>query len=191
MLLTVLRKLAAILLLLIFAFNLAGYQLLFHYLQRKNDQGLQEAFNHEQYHENDLITLRIPLQMPYGVQNTPFERVDGEITLHGVVYKYVKRRVEQGELVLLCLPDMGKMELQKGKEQFFQLTNEFSQSIPVKHSTGKGPLTFKIPLFDLPHVIIPPQVCLLLDADKRATGKHLYPRSFFNRLERPPDSKEV
>ena len=124
--------------------------------------------------------------MPYGIQNTPYERVDGEITLHGIVYKCVKRKVDHGELVLLCLPDTKTMELQRGKERFFQLTNELQQHTPGKHSHGNGQVTFKIPLFDIPTQIVPPLVCLAVRAGKKATGKHLYSRSFSSRVERPP-----
>jgi len=56
--------------------------------------------------------------MPYQTSWTAFERVDGEITIKGVIYKYVKRKIEDGQLVLLCLPYYKKMSLIKASAEF-------------------------------------------------------------------------
>lgn len=56
--------------------------------------------------------------MPYQVSWTAFERVDGEVTINGVIYKYVKRKVEDGQLILLCLPYYKKMSLVHASAEF-------------------------------------------------------------------------
>ena len=50
--------------------------------------------------------------------------MDGEITVDGKIYKYVKRKVEAGTLVLWCLPAKQKMQLEDAQHQTFKLTND-------------------------------------------------------------------
>jgi hypothetical protein len=132
-----LRKLAAILLLNIYAFNVIGYKLVFYFQQIYADREMISALDKGNYNEADLLTIRIPLSLPYQIDRSDFERVDGEINLHGNIYKYVKRKVEHGELVLLCLPDYSKMEIQNNQEEFFKLANEFHQSKNSDKKSGR------------------------------------------------------
>ena len=118
------KKLAAIFLLLLLSFNFMGYRLWFYFVQQQADERLLSSLDAEQYNEADLITLTIPLQIPYQPSQKDFERVDGEIKVDGIIYKYVKRKVEGGQLVLLCLPDKQKMHLEDAKHTAFKLTND-------------------------------------------------------------------
>lgn len=115
-------KLAAILLLLLLSFNFAGYRLVFFFLQKSADQTMAARLDAEQYNEADLLTITVPLKLPYQVAQKDFERVDGEIKVEGKIYKYVKRKVEGGQLVLLCLPDQQKMQLESARHTAFKIT---------------------------------------------------------------------
>jgi hypothetical protein len=57
--------------------------------------------------------------MPYLAENTAFERVDGEITVDGKLFKYVKRKIHNGQLVLLCLPDEKKTKLRSASLSYY------------------------------------------------------------------------
>jgi hypothetical protein len=109
------RKPVAIFLLLILLFNIIGYRAWFYYAEKKSDSQLEALLNKNQYDEQDLVVLKVALNMPYQIEQTQFERVDGEVTLDGRIYKYVKRRVSEGNLILLCIPDTHKMSLKKAK----------------------------------------------------------------------------
>jgi hypothetical protein len=52
-----------------------------------------------------LIEIRIKLSNPY-FQNTSFQRHDGKVTVAGKTYTYVYRKVENGFIVLKCIPDL-------------------------------------------------------------------------------------
>ena len=112
------KKLAAILFLTLFLFNLIGYKCYFYYLQQKERVFFEASLDKETYDEKDLITFKMPLSMPYQIDSKDFERVDGEITIQGTLYKYVKRKIEDGQLVLLCLPYYKKMNLVKAAAEF-------------------------------------------------------------------------
>ena len=117
-------KLAAIILLLLLLFNFAGYRLWFYFLQKSADTALVARLDAQQYNDEDLITIKVPLKLPYQTAPTDFERIDGEIKIEGTIYKYVKRKVEAGNLVLLCLPHAEKMQLQQARQTAFAHTTE-------------------------------------------------------------------
>jgi hypothetical protein len=121
------------LLLLLLAFNWVGYRLLTTFMESKADYALETRIDNDDYDEASLIEIRVPLNAPYLSDNsTAFERYDGELELDGVHYKYVKRKIQNGELVLLCLPNKSKTELQNSREEFFKLVND------LNHTQSKG-----------------------------------------------------
>jgi hypothetical protein len=98
-------------------------------METKADIALETRIENSDYDESSLIEIRVPLNAPYLSDNsTEFERYDGELELDGVHYKYVKRKVVNGELVLLCLPNKSKTELQNSREEFFKLVNDLNHS---------------------------------------------------------------
>ena len=128
------KRAAAILLLIIFLFNWFGYRLLSDYLQHRADTQLESQLDQHQYNEASLIEIRIPLNMPYQNVSSDFERYDGEIEFNGIHYKYVKRKVTNGELVLLCLPNENRMRLLNARDAFFKLVNDLQNPSQDKNS---------------------------------------------------------
>jgi hypothetical protein len=108
-----LKKIAAILLLLIFLFNLFGYQCIISFLQYKADQKLESRIDNNEYDEASLIEMRIPLNMPYQERYTDFERHYGEINIEGKAYTYVKRKIEGDVLILKCISNEAKQQLKE------------------------------------------------------------------------------
>lgn len=134
----ILKKIATILLLALVLFNLVGYKLVFYYMQQQADRQLETSLDNGSYNEADLITIKIPLSNPYQLNHPEFERVDGEINVKGIIYKYVKRKICDGQLVLLCLPDKNKMRLQEAKNDFFKVTNDLAQHNGSKNAPSKN-----------------------------------------------------
>lgn len=137
------KRAATILLMAILAFNWAGYRLLSDILEKKADQELVDKLDMEQYDESALIELRVPLNAPYLTRSsTAFERIDGEVNVKGVHYKYVKRKVENGELVLLCIPNEKKTKIQNSRVDFFKLVNDLNQSSEGKNKNSTSYKSF-------------------------------------------------
>ena len=132
------KKLAAILLIALFIFNLFGYRILYYFAQQDSDINLEKALDKDQYSEEDLITIKIPISVPYQVERKDFERFDGEIKLNGKIYKYVKRKVCDGNLVLLCLPDHNKMRLETAKNDLFKNSNDLQNPGSKKPGNSKS-----------------------------------------------------
>lgn len=118
------------------AFNWIGYRLLTNVMQNNADLALETRIDNADYDEASLIEIRVPLNAPYLLESSAeFQRYDGELELQGIHYKYVKRKVVNGELVLLCLPNKSKTELQNSRDEFFKLVND------LNHSQSKGKST--------------------------------------------------
>jgi hypothetical protein len=113
-----LRKIASITLLLILLFNIIGYRAWFYFAEQKADAAMESRLDKDQYDNSELLSFTIPLNDPYLSEQTSFERTAGEINLQGNTYKIVKRKVSDGNLVLLCLPDARKMVLKKAGTEF-------------------------------------------------------------------------
>jgi len=137
-----LRHFIAILLLVIHAFNIGGYRLVFDRMEKLASMHLVQDLDQDQYRDDQLMELKVPLPMPYQTNWAEFERYNGEIEVAGIHYNYVKRKVHNDTLILLCIPNPGKMKLNSAKEQFFSLVNDISSenrqsSAPSKSSAVK------------------------------------------------------
>jgi hypothetical protein len=115
-------------------FNLVGYRIWFYVVEQQWELKLQTKLDKSQYNEADLITIRAPLMLPYVTDTREFQRTDGEITVNGKIYHYVKSKIENGSYVLLCLPNNNKQKLEKAKEDFFKDANDFFANNSSKKS---------------------------------------------------------
>jgi hypothetical protein len=123
-----LKRIAAILLLGIFLFNWCGYRLVTSYLESKANTQLQVALDNNEYNESDLISIKIPSNLPYNINATQFEKVEGEVLVNGITYKYVKRRMQNDSLELLCIQNKAKMKVQNSRDNFFKLVNDLQHN---------------------------------------------------------------
>lgn len=130
------RKYVSILLLLVLLFNIVGYRALFYYAEQKADFALETQLDDNLYNEQDLISINIPLDNPYLADEKGFERVNGELTFQGTTYKYVKRRVTKGNLVLYCIPNTQKMVLKKAGYDYGNSVNDLAGT--NKNSSRSG-----------------------------------------------------
>jgi hypothetical protein len=125
-----------------------GYRLYFYYAQQMADKALVATLDEGTYDHKDLLVIKVPLSLPYQSDWKDFERVDGEIDINGETYKYVKRKVVNGALVLLCLPDHHKTKLENAKEEFFKLVNNMQSQLPAKSTNQPGKVYFSNLLSD-------------------------------------------
>lgn len=124
-------------------FNWYGYRIVSDFLQERSDVQLEARLDNNDYNESELIEIRVPINLPYHNDWTDFERFDGEAEINGVHYKYVKRKVENGELVLMCLPNNEKQLLQTARDNFFKLVNDLQQPDSGKKSDKGNSNSFK------------------------------------------------
>lgn len=118
-----LKKIAAILLLSLMVFNLAGYRWIFSAIEKNATAALEKKIDARKYTESQLVEIRIPLNMPY-YSDKDYEEVYGEADFNGEHYRYVKRKVSDNTLYLLCLPNKEKTGIVKVKNEFTKAVND-------------------------------------------------------------------
>jgi hypothetical protein len=132
-----LKKGIAILLLAIYLFNLAGYSLVFGYFIDQSEQKFAEQLDENKYKDAELVEISIPFNLPYTQNNSGFESLEGTVELQGVLYSYVKRRICNDTLYIMCLPNRQKTQLLKEKSRYAGEVNDFATTKKEKESTAK------------------------------------------------------
>jgi hypothetical protein len=141
-----LKRLTAILLLLLLAFNWFGYRIFMNLLEQKASVTLQQQLDKDLYDDSGLVEVKIPVNLPYLSNWTSFERFQGETEINGIHYKYVKRKLVNDTLILLCIPNSEKNELRTAQSDYFKQVNDL-QNTSKKNNTSKDHGS-KIPVAD-------------------------------------------
>jgi len=135
---TVLKKIAAILLIAILFFNWYGYRIVTTILTKDADKQLEVLLDNEQYDESQLIEVRVALNVPYQNDQAEFERHYGEMEVDGKYYTYVKRKIEGGFLVLKCIPNSSKEKIKAAGNDFFKMANGLDDNQPDKKQNSSS-----------------------------------------------------
>lgn len=132
------KKIAAILLIAILSFNWYGYRIVTIILARNADKQLEVRLDNDQYNESELIEIRVALNVPYQNDQADFERHYGEMEVDGQYYTYVKRKIENGYLVLKCIPNNAKEKIKAAGNDFFKMTVGLDTNQPDKKQNSSS-----------------------------------------------------
>lgn len=136
------KKLAAILLLGIFVFNLFGYKMFVYVLVNQANQQLETVIDQKQYNDAELISVKKPTNLPYYNNTKDFTRAYGEVEMDGVLYQYVKCRIYNDSLEMLCIPHTSKQQLLTSKNNFTQVVFDFKKDANKKSSESNKAFSF-------------------------------------------------
>jgi hypothetical protein len=136
------KKLAAILLLLIFMFNLFGYRLFISCMVSNANQSLEIALDKNDFNEEELISIKTPINLPYYNNSSVFARAYGEVEMNGVLYKYVKSRIYNDSLEMLCIPNRAKQQLLNSKDDFVHVIFDLQKNANKKSSNSNKAFSF-------------------------------------------------
>ncbi len=174
---------------LILVFNLYGYRFVIACMQKNSVAVIEQQVDKSQYNDAELISIKTTLNLPYYTSSAEYERAYGSITIDGKEYEYVKRRVYQGTLELLCLPNNTKTKLQK-------ISNEVAQSLADGQATTPAKKSGTVLKISLPDLFQPidsnlplPYLCA-----KQAyffSNATLSLAGYSTRQERPPQSTHL
>ncbi|MBY0480086.1 MAG: hypothetical protein K2Q21_01925 [Chitinophagaceae bacterium] len=185
------KKLFAIVLLGILLFNWGGYRFVTDYLEDRADQILEAALDQENYDEAALISIKVPTNLPYYSNSATYERVDGSITINGVAYKYVKRRIYNDSLEVMCIPNVAKAGLQSARDDFFRLANDLVSNTNTKKSNGNHGHTVKLSIQDyttISTIVLNPSTRYVAVAANTTVFDH-FKSVYLDQLERPPQAE--
>ena len=129
----------------LFLFNMTGFYWLQNVLINNEQEKFSIQLDKQIYDESNLVEIRMPLSMPY-YQNTEYIRTDGRINIKGVEYSYVKRKIENGYLVLKCIPNAGAQLIKEKTADYFAEANGIDKN--TSQNSGHSKSTIKISLDD-------------------------------------------
>ena len=185
------KKIASILLLGLLLFNWCGYRWVINIVQQNADTKLEAKLDRNEYDESQLIEIKVPVSMPYQTDWADFERYDGEIEVNGIHYKYVKRKVQDGQLVLKCIPNQTKQRLESAKDDIFKATNDLQQDNAAKKSGAPNSVLVKNVLSDydnLQQLNISALNAILSEQSYNRYQPHLVSDLLHSTPEQPPEA---
>ncbi len=131
------KKLAAILVFVVLLFNIYGYRLVISCMQYNSEAELEKQVDDNNYDETQLFSIKTKLDLPYFSGSAAFERAYGSVTIEGNQYQYVKRRVHNDTLELLCIPNEIKTKLQSVKNELAKTFADAQSPTPKKNTIIK------------------------------------------------------
>lgn len=185
------KKLFAIVLLGILLFNWGGYRFVTDYLEARADQRLEAALDQENYDEAALISIKVPTNLPYYSNSPTYERVDGSININGIAYKYVKRRIYNDSLEVMCIPNAVKAGLQTARDDFFRLANDLVSNTSAKKSTDNHAHAVKFSVQDyttISTIVLNPSTRCVAVAANTTVFDH-FKSVYLDQLEKPPQAE--
>ena len=110
---------------------------MYDFMQQKANEQLETVLDNNSYDESQLIELKIPVHNAYQNSWGSYERYNGEVELNGITYKYVKRKLSNDTLYLMCIRNSAKMRLETAKNDFFRISNDLVQNNNSKKADSK------------------------------------------------------
>lgn len=146
------RKFISLLLLVILAFNWLGYDLVVALMNRSIHRMAEARIEEGDFSSKDLIEIKVDLVLPYATDWASFEKINGTVSYQGMVYNFVERKYQNGQMIYRCLPNQRGTELQHARDYFYSLAYDLEkqdkkESVP-KQQSGKK-LSIETTLLDL------------------------------------------
>ena len=116
-----------------------GYYGIFLGMQYRNDVAVLKKLERNGYDESQTVTLKVQISIPYGVENSDFERVDGMFEHHGEFYRLVKQKYEKDTLTVICIKDF---EIKRIKQALTNYVKTFTDQGTEQHQNTKPTVNF-------------------------------------------------
>lgn len=88
-----------------------GFYGVFVGLQYQHDLAISKALDNGIYDDANAVTLKIPVSIPYMVDQAEFERAEGKFEHKGQLYRLVKQKYSQDTLTVICVKDILHAEI--------------------------------------------------------------------------------
>ncbi len=88
----------------LFLLNIVGYYGVFVGIGLSGAAAMREQFDTEKSLQDEVL-IKVPIAIPYAVDATDYQRVDGEFEHQGQVYRLVKQKLQSDTLFIVCIKD--------------------------------------------------------------------------------------
>lgn len=126
------KRVVAIGLLFTFFFNVGGYYLLFWGLRKAAESHLAWQIENDDLDPQKQYEFKVPLVMPYPLQETDFVPASGTFEHEGQLYTLVRQKYENDTLHVVCVRDVQQNQLHQAMSEYA------TQSTDLSAPSGKG-----------------------------------------------------
>lgn len=132
------KKLIAILLVVLLLFNALGFYGLLEGLRYKTTLELVRRLDKNQYTQDEIVILKVPFAIPYQLNSSDYERVDGEMEYDGEFYRLVSQKLTNDTLFMACIKDHSSNRIHKALADYVKTFTDK----PAQNKNSKGFLSF-------------------------------------------------
>ncbi|RFZ90380.1 hypothetical protein D0C36_21550 [Mucilaginibacter conchicola] len=118
------KRLFAIVFLVIYLFNWGGYLLLQNYMIARADEHMNELISQNLYDPNSLVEVKVKQNLPGIFEWRDYKNVTGQIQLKNACYNYVKLKFTKDTLYVMCVPNYEKTKLVKSNIIYAKQVND-------------------------------------------------------------------
>jgi len=108
-------------LLALFCLNIIGYRMVARYYAGKSSADMQITLDQQKFRESDLVRFKIPLNQPYIINSDGYESIEGNMDYKGVNYQFVKKRILNDTLEIVCIPNITRTQIYNNEEDLAKL----------------------------------------------------------------------
>jgi hypothetical protein len=134
-----LKKIVSIFLVFLILFNTLGFYGLLEGLRYKSALELVQRLDNQQYSEEETLTIKVPLAIPYHSDTNDYERVNGEVEYKGEFYRLIKQKLERDTLSIVCIKDYASKRIKQALADYVKTFTD--KPADAKHS-GKTSSNF-------------------------------------------------
>ena len=135
----------------LFCLNILGYRFVAQYYATKSTTELQVTLDQNKYKQAELVSFKIPLNQPYIINTDGYESAEGNMDYKGVNYQFVKKRIYNDSLEVVCIPNNTKTKIDNNKTDFAKQLNDLANNTNSKKSSGSQQLKSAISDFTQEH----------------------------------------
>jgi hypothetical protein len=122
------KKILAILVLVVFLFNTGGYYIFFWGLHYTASARLSDKLDKGNYSGDETYEFKIPFSIPYPIYDNGFDRAHGELEFGGEFYTLVKQKLANDTLYIVCIKNHKKEQLAKAFAEYADASNDTGKS---------------------------------------------------------------
>jgi len=166
---------------------MGGYGLFMAHLEDEANKNMEQQLDAESYDTSTLITIKIPLtKLSYYTNSADYERQNGEVEINGVKYNYVKKRIYNDTLEMVCIFNAEATKLRTARNDFFKLCNELQNAAKSKKAPAGNTLKFFSP-GNCRERKTADQLCFINNCTGLARPFVMRPFYYVTVIERPPE----
>jgi len=109
--------------LVLFLFNLGGYQLLFQYFIYESDVSITQQINNNNYKSTDLVEVKIPVHLNNFQSWDEFKPVSGQLKVKDNCYNYAALKMTRDTIYLMVIPNHDKAHIINAKNTYAKQIN--------------------------------------------------------------------